>query len=190
MGGADKAFIKLAGKPLIAHVIARLGPQASDIVVSANGDPSRFSPFGLPVVTDSVGNFAGPLAGLLAGLEWYARYRPGIRSVVCVPTDTPFFPPNLVARFLAEAERERRPVVARSEGGVHPVVGLWQVVIAADLRKALGEGTRKVGSWAEAQSAIEVAFPQTEIGGKPVDPFFNINRPEELAMAETWLEVR
>jgi len=190
MGGADKAFVNLAGKPLIAHVLARLTPQVADLVTSANGDLSRFRSLGLPAVADSIGGFAGPLAGLLAGLEWHAEYRPDIPYVACVPTDTPFFPSDLVARLLAEAEREQRPVVARSQSGAHPVIGLWPVATAHALRDALDAGIRKVGAWTELQATAEVAFPATEIGGKTVDPFFNINRPADLAMAETLLRAR
>ena len=189
MGGADKAFLPLAGKPLLAHVVARLAPQVSDIVISANGDLARFTSFGLPVIADSLGEFAGPLAGLLAGLEWFAKNRPDISYVVSVPTDTPFLPADLVARFLAARFDAGRPLVARSESGVHPVIGLWPVEMAQDLRKALNEGVRKVGAWTELQSAIEVTFPLEEVGGKPLDSFFNINRPEDLAKAEALLNV-
>lgn len=189
MGGADKAFLPLAGKPLLAHVVARLAPQVSDIVISANGDLARFTSFGLPVIADSLGEFVGPLAGLLAGLEWFAKNRPDISYVVSVPTDTPFLPADLVARFLAARFDAGRPLVARSESGVHPVIGLWPVEMAQDLRKALNEGVRKVGAWTELQSAIEVTFPLEEVGGKPLDSFFNINRPEDLAKAEALLNV-
>ena len=188
MGGADKALLPLAGRQLLAHVIARLAPQVSDIVVSANGDLSRLASFGLPVVADSIADHPGPLAGVLAGLEWVAKNRPDIRSVVTIPTDTPFFPLDLVARFLAVPRRHPALLVARSESGVHPVVGLWPVEIAPDLAKALAEGMRKVGDWTKLQCAIEVPFPQGEIGGRKVDPFFNVNRPEDLAEAEALLK--
>jgi molybdopterin-guanine dinucleotide biosynthesis protein A len=188
MGGVDKAFLQLAGKPLLAHVIDRLAPQVADIVISANGDLSRFASCGFPVIADSVGGFAGPLAGLLAGLEWHAENQPDISYVVSVPTDTPFFPADLVARLVAAANHERRPIVARSESGVHPVVGLWPVEMAQDLRRALNQGMRKVGAWTARQSSIEVTFPLEEVGGKPLDPFFNINRPEDLAEAEVLLK--
>ena len=188
MGGADKALLPLAGKPLLTHAIARLAPQVSTMVISANGDVSRFASFGLLVIADSVEEYPGPLAGLLAGLEWHAEHRPDIRRVASVPTDTPFFPPDLVAQFLAEPMQQGRPLVARSESGVHPVIGLWPVEIAPDLREALKQGMRKVGAWAELQSAIEVSFPQSEINGKAIDPFFNINRPEDLAKAEALLK--
>lgn len=110
------------------------------------GNLSRFASFGLPVIADSLGEFAGPLAGLLAGLEWHAKNRPDISYVVSAPTDTPFFPADLVARLRAAANHQRKPVVARSESSVHPVVGLWPVETAQDLRRALNEGMRKVGA--------------------------------------------
>ncbi len=188
MGGADKALLPLAGTQLLAHVIARLAPQVSDIVVSANGDLSRFASFGLPVVADSIADHPGPLAGVLAGLEWVVKNRPDIRSVVTIPTDTPFFPSDLVAGFLAARHHKRTPLVARSESRVHPVIGLWPVEMAPDLRRAIEQGMRKVGAWTELQSAIEVAFPQEQVGGNPLDPFFNINRPEDLAKAEALLK--
>ena len=187
MGMTDKALLPLAGKPLLAHVIARLAPQVADIVVSANGDLSRFAPFGLPIVADSVAGYPGPLAGVLAGLEWAAVNRPAIGSVVTVPTDTPFFPLDLVARFLAVKRPHPTLLVARSESGVHPVVGLWPVEIAPDLAKALAQGMRKVGAWTKRQRTVEVSFPQVEIGGREADPFFNVNRPEDLAEAEALL---
>ncbi len=125
---------------------------------------------------------------MLAGLEWLEKNRPDIRSIVTVPTDTPFFPADLVARFLAVPRRHPTLLVARSESGVHPVIGLWPVEIAADLEKALAQGMRKVRTWTELQKAVEVSFPQAKIGGGLVDPFFNINQPEDLAEAEALLK--
>jgi molybdenum cofactor guanylyltransferase len=188
--GTDKALMPLAGRPLLAHVIARLAPQVSDIVMSANGDLSRFASFGFPIVADGLGEYPGPLAGLLAGLEWYAEHKPDIRCVITVPTDTPFLPLDLVSRLMAARTFPPKALVARSMSGVHPVVGLWPVASALGLRDVLSRGVRKVGAFAEAQAAIEVAFPQTEIGGKMVDPFFNINRPEDLKTADALLTMR
>jgi molybdopterin-guanine dinucleotide biosynthesis protein A len=190
MGGIDKALIPLDGQPLLSHVIARLAPQVSAIVISANGDLSRFRSFGLPVVPDSLGDHPGPLAGLLAGLEWYAEHRPGIRCAITVPTDTPFIPANLVDRLLAAKTYPPRPLIAKSMSGVHPVIGLWPIEVAHSLRASLEQGVRRVGAWTAQQSAIEVPFPQTEIGGKVVDPFFNINQPEDLVTAKTSLTKR
>ncbi len=123
----------------------------------------------------------------MPGLSGSRTNRPDIRSIVTVPTDTPFVPLDLVARFLAVPRRSPTLLVARSESGVHPVVGLWPVEIAPDLAKALAQGTRKVGDWTKRQMAVEVLFPPSEIGGKKLDPFFNINRPEDLAEAEALL---
>src|SRR4030042_6692446 len=130
MGGGDKCLRLLGGKPILAHIIERLTPQVSDIVINANGEASLFARFGLPVIADSGAGFAGPLAGIHAGLEWIKANRPGVRYVVTVATDTPFFPRDLVQRFLAEQAQRPSLVVARSAEGAHPVIGLWPVALA------------------------------------------------------------
>lgn len=186
MGGGDKALLELGGKPMLAHVIARLKPQVSSIVISANGDPARFATFGLPVVADSLPDFQGPLAGIEAGLAWAAANCPGVASVLTVPGDTPFFPTDL-GRRLADAAVATSLAVARTDEGVHPVVGLWPIGMAGDLKTAVTDGFRRVSRWAEMQGATEVFFPPVKIGGKKVDPFFNINRPEDLAEAQALL---
>ena len=191
MGGGDKALRELGGKPMLAHVIARLKPQVSGIVISANGDLSRFAAFGWPVVADSLPEFQGPLAGIEAGLAWAAANCPGVSTVVTVPGDTPFIPGDLVRRLTDAAHgvamNGATMAVARTDEGVHPVVGLWPLGMAGDLTTALANGLRKVSRWAEMQGATEVFFPPVEIGGRKVDPFFNINRPEDLAEADTLL---
>ena len=184
MGGGDKCMRPLAGRPILARIVERFEPQVSAMVINANGDPARFAGFGLPVVADSVTGFAGPLAGVHAGLEWVKASHPGLRYAVTVATDTPFFPANLVWRLLAEAEGASRPLVARSEAGVHPVIGLWPVALAAELEKSLKAGERTVGKWVAEHGATEIFFPDVEIGGRRIDPFFNINRPEDLAEAD------
>jgi molybdopterin-guanine dinucleotide biosynthesis protein A len=185
MGGGDKCLAPLGGKPLLAHVVERLKPQVAALAINANDDPARFAGFGLPVIADSVARSAGPLAGILAGLEWAKGLVPPVSLVVTVASDTPFLPNDLVARFLAALkETGRTSCVARSAGGVHPVIGLWPVTIAAELREALDRGLRKASAWAEQQGAVEVFFPPAQSGEMPVDPFFNINRPEDLAAAE------
>ena len=189
MGGGDKCLRLLGGRPILAHIIERLKPQVSDIVINANGDASRFARFGLPVVADSVAGFAGPLAGIHAGLEWVKASRPGIRYGVTIAADTPFFPLDLVQRFIAELKHGPALVVARSEEGTYPVVGLWPVALAGDIERSLKQGMRKVGGWTEQHGAVEVSFPPVEIGGRPIDPFFNINRPEDLAEAEALVKV-
>jgi molybdopterin-guanine dinucleotide biosynthesis protein A len=181
MGGGDKALVELAGQPLVAHAIERLAPQVSRIVLNANGDPARLDSFGLPVVPDSVEGFAGPLAGVLAGLEWAAANAPVCEWVATVAVDAPFFPSDLVARLsVAVANESTDMVCAASNGRSHPVFGLWPVRLAADLRRALvDEDIRKVDAWTARYQVAEVAFPA------PVDdPFLNINRPEDLAAAE------
>jgi molybdenum cofactor guanylyltransferase len=178
MGGGDKCLRPLAGKPLLAHVIERAGERY------ANGDPSRFASFGLPVVADSVSGYAGPLAGVHAGLEWVKANRPSIGSIVTVAADTPFFPADLVQRFLAELEDAHGICIARSEEGVHPVFGLWTIAIAGEHEASLKQGARKVSLFVEQHGAKEVLFPPVMVGGRPIDPFFNVNRLEELAEAD------
>jgi molybdopterin-guanine dinucleotide biosynthesis protein A len=190
MGGGDKCLRLLAGRPIIARIIERLKPQVSGIVINANGDSSRFAAYGLPVVADRIAGFAGPLAGIHAGLEWIKANCPGTSRAVTVATDTPFFPPDLVRRFLDEERRSAAFLVARSDEGVHPVIGLWPVTLASAIEDFLKREKRKVGRFAEEQGAVEVYFPKVEIGGALMDPFFNINEPEELAKADMLLKER
>ncbi len=185
MGGGDKCLRLLAGRTILERIVERLRPQVSDIVVNVNGDPSRFASFGLPVVSDSVAGYVGPLAGVHAGLEWLKTNRPGIGHVMTVATDTPFFPSDLVDRFLAGARHEKTAFcIARSKEGTHPVIGLWPVSLASDLKASLERGERKVTAWTKDHDAIPVFFPPVEIRGHSIDPFFNINAPEDLAAAE------
>jgi len=188
MGGGDKCLRMLGGRPVLARIIERLEPQVSDMVINANGEPSRFAGFSLPVVADDIAGFAGPLAGVHAGLKWIEANRPGVRLAVTVATDTPFFPDDLVRRFLAALKGEPALCVARSGEGVHPVIGLWPVALASALEDSLRRGMRKAGSWTEAHGAVEVRFPDVDIGGKPIDPFFNLNEPGQLAEADALLK--
>jgi molybdopterin-guanine dinucleotide biosynthesis protein A len=184
MGGGDKCLRPLGSRPILAHIIERLQPQVTNLVINANGEPSRFAPFGLPVVSDSVIGFAGPLAGVHAGLEWVKANCPHIHYGITVATDTPFFPTDLVQRFLAERKERPTLFVARSDAGVHPVIGLWPVAMASKLDESLKRGERKVGTWTKDHGAIEVFFQAIELGGRRIDPFFNINEPRELAEAD------
>jgi molybdenum cofactor guanylyltransferase len=188
MGGGDKCLQPLGGSSILAHIIERLKPQVSDLVINANGEAARFAHFDLPVVADSVAGFAGPLAGVHAGLEWAKVNRPGTRYIVTVATDTPFFPADLVQRFLAELKNHPALLVAASAEGVHPVIGLWPIALARDLEGSLEQGMRKVGAFTTRHGAVEVFFPRVKIGGRLIDPFFNINRPEELEEAGTLLQ--
>jgi molybdenum cofactor guanylyltransferase len=187
LGGGDKCLRMLGGRQILARIIERLKPQVTDMVINANGGPSRFADFDLPVVPDTIAGFAGPLAGVHAGLEWVKANRPGARLAVTVAADTPFFPDDLVQRFLAALKGEPALCVARSGRGVHPVIGLWPVALAPALEDSLRQGMRKAGAWTEAHGAVEVPFPDVEIGEKSIDPFFNINEPGQLAEADALL---
>lgn len=186
MGGGDKCLLPLAGRPLLAHILERLVPQVARVVLNANGDAGRFAAFGLPVVADTVVGLPGPLAGILAGLEWAAAAAPELRWVASVPGDGPFLPPDLVSRLRAAADAAGGAAIAASRGRVNPVVGLWPVAGAAALRRALlEEGLRRVEDWARRQGAVTVEWPPG-----PPDPLFNVNSPEDLAEAEGLLRGR
>jgi molybdopterin-guanine dinucleotide biosynthesis protein A len=180
MGGGDKCLRMLAGKPLLAHVIARAGPQVRALVINTNSDPARFARFGLPVVADGIADFAGPLAGVLAGLDWAADNARDCALVASFATDAPFFPADLVARLRDAVDAGADLACAASGGRAHPVFGLWPVRLRGDLRDAMiREGIRKVDEWTARYRLAEVEFP-----AGAVDPFFNANRPEDLAEAE------
>ncbi|HLI22844.1 MAG TPA: molybdenum cofactor guanylyltransferase MobA [Stellaceae bacterium] len=180
MGGGDKTLRLLGGKPILAHVIERAKPQVDALVLNANGDPARFAPFGLPVIADEIAGFAGPLAGVLAGLDWTAQHLPEAELVASFATDAPFLPRDLVRRLAVALEEGGFDLAcAQSNGQAHPVFGLWQVGLRGDLRAALKSGLRKVDQWTARFKLVEVEFP-----AEPVDPFFNANRPDDLAEAE------
>lgn len=188
MGGGDKSLRMLGGRPMIAHAIDRLRPQVDALVLNANGDPARFAAFGLPIAPDRDADFAGPLAGLLAGMLWTREHHPAATRVVTAACDTPFFPADLVAKLKGAAEAANADIAIASSGGQgHFVFGLWPVALAGDLAAYLAEGRRKVQDWIERHSHVTVDFPPMEIGGVTVDPFFNINTPEDLAEAEALL---
>jgi len=184
MGGGDKCLRPLGGQPILARIIGILRPQVRQLVINANGDPARFAAFGLPVTADSVKGHPGPLAGVLAGLDWAALHAPDCRHVVTVPTDAPFLPADLVGRMLQEMEREQADLACAASGGQsHPVVGLWPVALRDELRRAMTvEEIRKVDRWTARYRLVTVDFPAA-----PVDPFMNVNRPEDLAEAERLL---
>ena len=183
MGGGDKTLRPIGGRLLLERVIERLRPQVAELVLNANGDPQRFAGFGLPVVADSVPGFAGPLAGILAGLDWAAQHRPDCPIVVSVPTDAPFLPDDLVARMRRGMEAAGAELACAESGGQpHPVVGLWSVRLRDQLRAALvEEGVRKVDRWTARYRFTTVTFDDA---GTAIDPFFNANRPEDFATAE------
>ncbi|MFQ5619697.1 MAG: molybdenum cofactor guanylyltransferase MobA [Rhodospirillales bacterium] len=184
MGGGDKSLQSLAGRPILAHVIERVRPQVSVLLLNANGDRARFQGFGLPVEGDVIEDFAGPLAGILTGLEWAGAHVPGCRWVASFPTDAPFLPGDLVWRMVASVDAEDAQIGCAVSGGrTHPVVGLWPVGLAGDLRRAMTEdGMRKIDRWT---ARYPVAY--VEYAAEPVDPFFNVNRPGDLEHAERLL---
>ncbi|MDJ0894101.1 MAG: molybdenum cofactor guanylyltransferase MobA [Alphaproteobacteria bacterium] len=183
MGGGDKTLLELGGKPILSHVIARLSPQVDAVILNANGDPSRFASYGLPVVPDVIEGFAGPLAGVLTGLDYARAHHPEAAWIVTAATDAPFLPRDLVARLTEAAEDAGADLACASSGGrAHPVIGLWPVRLAEDLRSAMADGVRKVDIWTARHRLVEVPFATD-----PVDPFFNANRPDDLAEAERLL---
>jgi molybdenum cofactor guanylyltransferase len=187
LGGGDKALRKLGGIPLLAHAIAALRPQCEGLVLSANGDPERFGGFDLPVVADDVPGFMGPLAGILAGLDWIAAHRPDVSLAISAPADSPFLPGNLAARLIdARTKGNGYIACARSGERTHHAVALWPVSIRFDLRHAFAvEDTRKVEAFSQNYSRAIVEWPTL-----PYDPFFNANDPADLAAAETILSQR
>ena len=185
MGGGDKSLRELAGRTLLARIVERVRPQVGALMLNANGDPARFQAFGLPVAADAVGGFAGPLAGVLTGLEWALAHAPGAAFVATFACDAPFVPEDLVARLArAVADENADMACAASNGRDHPVFGLWPVRLAADLRHALvEEDIRKVDIWTARYRLARVTF-----AADPLDPFFNVNRPEDFTAAEALLE--
>jgi len=180
MGGGDKARIRIGERTILERVLARIAPQCAGVILNANGDPARFADTGLPVVADTVPDFAGPLAGILAGLDWAAASRPEIADVVSVPGDCPFLPPDLVAGLWRARQATRAPLAcARSGDWRHPVVGLWPVALRDDLRAALIEQhLHKIEIWTARHGVAIAEWPTT-----PFDPFFNVNTPADAAEA-------
>ena len=188
MGGGDKSLLSLgASSRVLDQVIARLGAQVDQMVLNANGDPARFDEFGLPVVADSLDGFLGPLAGVLAGLDFAAEH--GFDHIVSVAADTPFFPTNLVSALETASKHMEVPIAlaaTKIAGGKtvrHPTFGLWPVALRDDLRSALQDGLRKVVLWTDQHGAETHVFESCDI-----DPFFNINTPEDLELANKMME--
>ncbi len=191
MGGGDKGLLPLGRGTLLSHVVDRFAPQVDALALNANGDPARFAGFGLPVVADTIEGYAGPLAGVLAGMDWAAEQ--GADTVVSVAADTPFFPCDLVPRLMQEAQGMANPLVlaatprgaeetkSMSKAGLirHPTFGLWPVALRDDLRGALNDGLRKVVIWTDAHHGRLAEFPADGF-----DPFFNVNTPEDLVRAK------
>jgi molybdenum cofactor guanylyltransferase len=186
MGGGDKPMRQIGGRTILARVIARLEPQCDGLILNANGDPARFASFGLPVISDTVENFPGPLAGILAALDWAAANRPGVSWVLSAAADCPFLPRDLVARLhRARAEQNAQLAVAASDGQSHPVIGLWNVALREELRHALVvEDVRKIDRWTARYRLATVTW-----AAEPLDPFFNANTVDDIVAAERLAEL-
>ncbi|HVY56549.1 MAG TPA: molybdenum cofactor guanylyltransferase MobA [Xanthobacteraceae bacterium] len=181
MGGGDKALIRIGGTTILERVLQRFAPVCARVILNANGDPSRFSRYGLPVVADSVPDFAGPLAGILAGMDWAAAHAPDLEWMASVPGDCPFVPRDLLSR-LHDARRDAATPLACARSGEwrHPVVGLWPMRLRDDLRRALvEEGLHKIEVWTGRHGVGIADWPE-----EPIDPFFNVNTPDDAAEAE------
>lgn len=179
MGGGDKCLRLLAGRPLLERIVERVRPQVSTLILNAGGDGGRFRAYGLPVVADTIPDFAGPLAGVLTGLEWAAdNAAPWVASFA---TDAPFLPEDLVARLAGAVEAAGADMACATSGGrAHPVFGIWPVGLKDELRRAMEqEDMRKIDRWTARYHLVQVDFPC-----RPFDPFFNVNSPEDLARAE------
>ncbi len=181
MGGGDKGLRHVAGRRLMDHVIARLGPQVAGMAINANGDPARLAEFGLPVLPDSLPDHPGPLAGVLAGMDWAAGQ--GAAAIVTAAADTPFFPPDLVVRLQSAAGPSGLALAASTDDAGRiwrqPTFGLWPVALRDDLRAALTGGLRKIVLWTDGHGAGQAVF-----ASDPFDPFFNVNTPEDIGRAE------
>jgi len=180
MGGGDKARLRIGGQTILQRVLACLGPQCDRVIINANGDPARFADAGVPVVADTIPDFAGPLAGILAGLDWATAHAPQCDWVLSVPGDCPFLPKDLAARLHeARAAAGTSLACARSGDWRHPVVALWPIALREDLRRALvDEGLRKIEIWTARHGVALADWPAA-----PIDPFFNVNTPEDAARA-------
>jgi molybdopterin-guanine dinucleotide biosynthesis protein A len=185
MGGGDKCLRDLGGRPILSHILDRARPQVDRLVLNANGDPARFAPFGLPVVADTVEGYAGPLAGVLAGLDWAAANAPEAMWVASFASDAPFFPTDLVERMRAAVAGDMADLACAASGGQpHPVFGLWRVDLREALRDAMvREKIYKVDRWTARYRLATVEYPAV-----PDDPFFNANRPDDLEAARRQLE--
>jgi molybdenum cofactor guanylyltransferase len=181
MGGGDKGLLDLGGKPMLAHVVDSLKPQVGRIIINANGEPRRFAAWSLPVVPDTVGDFAGPLAGVLAGMRWSLVHAPEARFIVTAAGDAPLLPRDLARRLLAALAPGKAVIaLAQSLGELHPVIGLWPVALADDLEAQLAAGIRKVLHFTRRHGTVAVEFAPVRLCGQDIDPFFNANTPAEL----------
>ncbi|MDB5500711.1 MAG: molybdenum cofactor guanylyltransferase MobA [Tardiphaga sp.] len=186
MGGGDKPMREVGGRTILARVVAKLAPQCDGLILNANGDPARFAAFGLPVIADTVADYPGPLAGILAALDWAAVNRPSVEYVCSASADCPFLPDDLVSRLHgARLAENAQLAVAASDGQSHPTIGLWKVSLRYELREALAvEGIRKIDRWTARYTLATAQWPV-----EPFDPFFNANTVEDIDAAERLVEL-
>ncbi len=190
MGGGDKGLLPFGTTTLMGHVIERLRPQVSAVIINANGDHRRFDGYGLPVVSDMVEDFSGPLAGVLAGMVWTRAMRPAARFIATAACDTPFFPADFVPALMSAADGRTDTIALAASGGqAHPVFGLWPVALADDLQGALEGGVRKVLDWTSQHRTVTRDFAPIAGAGSGIDPFFNANTPDELRKARSLLDL-
>ncbi|MEO1066875.1 MAG: molybdenum cofactor guanylyltransferase MobA [Pseudomonadota bacterium] len=189
MGGGDKGLMPLGDKPLMQHSLERLRRMTGSAIINANGDPSRFSRFDAPIVPDTISGFAGPLAGVLAGMQYAQGHPRPPHFVVTAAADTPFFPETLADRLLAAQDQTDQIVLAQSDGRRHPVFGLWPVDLAEDLEEWLTSSEeRKVLAWVDRHRWTTADFDDVTVGTERLDPFFNVNTPDDFARAQTLFE--
>jgi molybdenum cofactor guanylyltransferase len=181
MGGGDKPLLQIGHVPILDRIIDRMKDQCSELLLNANGDPERFANYDMIIIRDDIDGFKGPLAGILAGMDWTARNRPEIGWIASIATDTPFIPRTLVGSLHDQILRSgSRLACAGSGGWTHPVIGLWPVMLREDLRQALTqEGLRKIDAWTARYGVTVHEWPIVQF-----DPFFNANTPEDIIEAE------
>ena len=190
MGGGDKGLLDIGGETMLGRVVGRLRPQVGRLILNANGDAGRFASLGLPVVGDTIVGYAGPLAGILAGMRWSLLHAPDVRHIVTVSSDVPFFPTDLVIRLAgAIVDRPATIALAQSQGELHPIIGLWPVALADDLERQLETGVRKVLQWTDRHDTVAVAFEPVKIGGRMSIPFSTPIHPRmSRSCARCWAQ--
>lgn len=185
MGGGDKPLKSLGGRPILDMVVERAKPQVDRLMLNVNGNTERFAHYHLPLVEDVIDGYAGPLAGILTGMEWSRREVPDAEWMVSFATDAPFFPLDMAARLIDDVQvHAAQMACAMTKGRTHPVFAVWPISLSDELRCAMmDEDVRKIDLWTARYGIRHVAF---EFSEPDVDPFFNINRPEDLVEAERW----
>lgn len=189
MGGGDKFLLPIAGTTMLELVLSRFKSQLKHIVISTNGDATRLKHFGAPITKDTIGEYEGPLAGILACFAWAKQHSPKTTHLLSIAADTPFFPENYTKAMLARANAiaPNSIILAKSQSHYHPIFGLWPLSLAQDLEKALKAGTRKIRAWTEQHNHDALMFDDILINSSTLDPFFNVNKPADFAQCKRFL---